>query len=111
MQRCFVLQNFPNDVQFLANLFKVFLVVSIITFFLLGFLISHYEDRLSKSSRKIQLGVLIILAIAIGFFSFIYLSNSSVSIDVLFVVGEISFIIGYVLSFCMWNLRRKRGSG
>ncbi|MFW9974705.1 MAG: hypothetical protein ACFFDQ_05550 [Candidatus Thorarchaeota archaeon] len=105
------MQNFPNDVQFLADLFNVFLVVSMVTIFVLGFLIGHYEDKLSKSSRKIQLGVLIILAIIIGFFSFVYLSNSSMSIDILFLIGEVLFIIGYVLSFCVWNLRRKSGSG
>ena len=95
------------------SLSHVFLVGSMVVVFVLGFLIGHYEIKLSKSSRIIQFGVFAILVIIIGYFSFIYLSNSSMSIDVevLLLIDEILFVIGYVFSFCIWKFRRKSGSG
>ena len=99
--------------QFLDTdgLFPVFLVGSMVVFLVFGFLLGHYESKLDRSSRRFQYGVLAILAMTIGFISIIYFLNTPTSVELLLIIGELLFVIGYVLSFYIWKLRRKSGSG
>jgi hypothetical protein len=99
--------------QFLdtGGLFPVFLLGSMVVFLVLGFLLGHYESKLDRSSRRFQYGILVILAMTIGFISIIYFLNSPASMELLLIIGELLFVVGYVLSYYIWKLRRRSDSG
>ncbi|MFX1417077.1 MAG: hypothetical protein ACFFC0_09705, partial [Promethearchaeota archaeon] len=83
------------------------LVGSMLVFLVFGFLLGHYESKLDRSSRRFQYGVLAIFAMTIGFISIIYFLNSPTSVELLLIIGELLFVIGYALSYYIWKLRRK----
>ncbi len=95
----------------IGDFYYVFLVGSMIVFLVFGFLLGHYESKLDRSSRRFQCGVLAILTMTIGSISIIYFLNSPASLELLLIMGELLFVVGYALSFYIWKLRQKSGSG
>ncbi|MHA1965756.1 MAG: hypothetical protein ACW97G_14345 [Candidatus Thorarchaeota archaeon] len=81
------------------------LIGAVATSIILGLLLRLYKGKISESSRLFQLGLLIVLSIAVGFTTFISFSSRYASPFLLLSVGAIVFIFGYL---CTSENKQKR---